>query len=47
MVWNDGSMDAGASNIRSDRVYRIHNRRVAMESMLTLLTVQFFCPVNH
>ena len=37
MVWNDESIGAGASNIRSDRAYRIHDRRVALESIATLV----------
>ena len=42
MVWNNGSiLGAGASNIRFDRAYRIHDRRVALESMVTLLTVKY------
>jgi hypothetical protein len=40
MVRNDGSIGAGGSNIRSDRAYRIRDRRVALESMDTLLTVK-------
>ena len=36
MVWNDSSR---ACNLRSDRAYRIHDRRV--ESMVTLMTVKY------